>query len=254
MNKKHRWYLDGGGVSFDADYQAVLDRATTLGYTQPSAAQQTKQNQLVLDLKSAGVWSLMDVWYVFATDGDRNFAKINWKSPSNYLATESNTPTFTPDIGFTGNGSNMELDTGLSPSAGPNILQDDAGIYGYFTGTLSNVLCGIFVGNYLCMRPGTGRMYMNTTVPTSGLSTAYTGGGFFHAKRTGAAAVQFFKNGSSAVTGVEASVGLSASTLRILGGATLFSSCASGCFGAGASLNGLESAFYNAWNTYITSL
>ena len=44
-----------GGVSFDPDYQAVLDYATTQGYTLPSASQQTAQNQLVLDLKAAGV-------------------------------------------------------------------------------------------------------------------------------------------------------------------------------------------------------
>ena len=40
--------------SFDADYQAVLDRSTALGYTEPSAAQQTLQNTLVTDFKNCG--------------------------------------------------------------------------------------------------------------------------------------------------------------------------------------------------------
>ena len=31
--------------AFDADYQAVLTRASSLGYTLPSASVQTKQNQ-----------------------------------------------------------------------------------------------------------------------------------------------------------------------------------------------------------------
>jgi hypothetical protein len=35
----------GGGGGFDADYQAVLNYATTQGYTLPSAGQQVKQNQ-----------------------------------------------------------------------------------------------------------------------------------------------------------------------------------------------------------------
>jgi hypothetical protein len=46
-----------GGGGFDADYQAVLDYATTQGYTLPSSGQQTLQNQLVVDLKDGGIWS-----------------------------------------------------------------------------------------------------------------------------------------------------------------------------------------------------
>jgi len=34
---------------FDADYQAVLNYATTQGYSLPSASQQTKQNKLLVD-------------------------------------------------------------------------------------------------------------------------------------------------------------------------------------------------------------
>jgi len=41
----------------DSDYQAVLDYATTQGYTLPSASQQLLQNQLVVDLKDGGIWS-----------------------------------------------------------------------------------------------------------------------------------------------------------------------------------------------------
>jgi hypothetical protein len=35
------------GIGFDADYQAVLNRAIALGYNLPLASQQIKQNQLV---------------------------------------------------------------------------------------------------------------------------------------------------------------------------------------------------------------
>jgi len=41
---KKMWVFGGSGVSFDSDYQAVLDRGTALGYTLPSASQRTKQN------------------------------------------------------------------------------------------------------------------------------------------------------------------------------------------------------------------
>jgi hypothetical protein len=85
---------------FDADYQAVLNYATTQGYTLPSAGQQTLQNQLVVDLKAGGIWSKLDTFAVFATDGDSDFALIDWKRLSDYTV---NSPTFTINKGL-GNG------------------------------------------------------------------------------------------------------------------------------------------------------
>jgi hypothetical protein len=100
---------------FDADYQAVLDYATTQGYTLPSSGQQALQNQLVVDLKNAGVWSKLDTFAVFATDaedspgsGTSNFALIDWKRLSLYTA--FNSPTFTTNEGFQGNGTSSYID------------------------------------------------------------------------------------------------------------------------------------------------
>jgi len=96
---------------FDADYQAILDRSTTLGYTAPSASQQTLQNTLVTDLKTAGVWDKLDLFYCFATDGDSDYATLNWKSPSSFQVTKVNSPTFTADEGFNGDGASAYLNT-----------------------------------------------------------------------------------------------------------------------------------------------
>ena len=68
------YYRVRASTSYDSDYQAVLDYATTQGYTLPSSGQQTLQNQLVADLKDAGVWSKLDTFAVFATDGNEDFA------------------------------------------------------------------------------------------------------------------------------------------------------------------------------------
>ena len=103
----------GGG--FDADYQAVLDYATTQGYTLPSAGQQALQNQLVVDLKNATVWSDLDLFYVFATDGDEDFATINWKDVNNFQATKVNSPDFTTNVGFNSNGSSSYLSSNYVP-------------------------------------------------------------------------------------------------------------------------------------------
>ena len=64
---------------FDSDYQAVLDFATSEGDTLPSANQQILQNQVVLSLKDKGLWNKKDVFGLFATDGNVDFALICWK-------------------------------------------------------------------------------------------------------------------------------------------------------------------------------
>jgi hypothetical protein len=114
----------GGGGGFDADYQAVLNYATTQGYTLPSAGQQTLQNQLVVDLKTDGIWAKLDTFAVFATDGDSDFALIDWIRLSDYTAV--NSPTFTADEGFTGNGTSSYIDTNFQPINGTNYAQNSA--------------------------------------------------------------------------------------------------------------------------------
>jgi hypothetical protein len=101
--------------AFDADYQAVLDYGTTQGYTLPSESQQLLQNQLVVDLKDAAVWSDLDLFYVFATDGDEDFATINWKDVNNFQATKVNSPDFTTNVGFNSNGTSSYLSTNYVP-------------------------------------------------------------------------------------------------------------------------------------------
>ncbi len=125
----NRIYRSGSGPSFDSDYQAVLSRSAALGYTAPSAAQQTLQNTLVTDLKTVGVWDKLDLFYVFATDGDSDYATLNWKTPSSFQLTKTNSPTFTTNEGFAQSGT-ASLDTGfILNTSGTNYTQNDAGIF-----------------------------------------------------------------------------------------------------------------------------
>jgi hypothetical protein len=120
-------YPSAGGGGFDADYQAVLDYATTQGYTLPSAGQQTLQNQLVVDLKAGGIWNKLDTFAVFATDGSSDFALIDWIRLSQYTAV--NSPTFTTDEGFQGDGTSSYINTNFNPATqGVNFANNNAGI------------------------------------------------------------------------------------------------------------------------------
>ena len=106
----------GGGFAYDASYQAVLDRATALGYSQPTNDQKLVQNQLVLDLKAAGLWTRLDIFYAFANDGSAEFATLNWISPTNHQATLVNSPTFTSNVGFNSDGVSAYIDLNINLS------------------------------------------------------------------------------------------------------------------------------------------
>ena len=93
MDKTKKFLLMfGNGISipvsdFDADYQAILDRADVLSYVKPSPEQQIIQNQLMIDSKSNGIYAEEDIMYVPANDGSFEFGCLNWKDPSNYELT-----------------------------------------------------------------------------------------------------------------------------------------------------------------------
>ena len=99
------------GVSTDADYQAVLDRGTTEGYTLPSASQQELQNTLVTSLKAdSNVWDKLDMLFVFANNGSEEYSLIDWKNPTGTLGIATtdidwvNTDTDVTTAGFTSDG------------------------------------------------------------------------------------------------------------------------------------------------------
>ena len=120
------------GVGFTAEYQAILDYATLQGYTLPSYSVQVLDNQQIVSLKAAGIWNLLDVFYQFATDGDSNFACINWKSPGNFSCLKVSSPTFTSLEGFTGNATTAYLNTQWKAlTNGVNYTQNNAHAFAY---------------------------------------------------------------------------------------------------------------------------
>jgi len=134
--------LSGGG--FDSDYQAVLDFATSEGITLPSENQQILQNQLVLDLKSNGIWSNLDAFGVLATDGDSDFALIDWVRLITMTANSS--PTFATNLGYTGNGTSSFIDTFFSVSDGTNYQLSDSSFGAYYNNVLTRTNKGFGMG------------------------------------------------------------------------------------------------------------
>jgi hypothetical protein len=126
-----------GGNPYETEYQAVLDYATAQGFAKPTTDQQLKQNQLLKDLKTAGIWAKLDTFAVFANNGGANFGLIDWKRLTTY--TGINSPTFVSNIGFNSNGTSSYIDLNYNAStAGVNYKLNDACFGAYVTPLASN--------------------------------------------------------------------------------------------------------------------
>jgi hypothetical protein len=245
----------GGDAGFDSDYQAVLNYATTQGYTLPSAGQQVKQNQLVLDLKSGGIWSKLDTFAVFATNGNIDFALIDWKRLSQYTAV--NSPTFTTNEGFTGNGTSSYVDTNFNPStSGVNYTLNNASRYffphafvstGRIDGTTSTAVNSIVRSSLATQRinSGSGNLALSFDY------TAVINPKSIH--RTSSTSVDLF-NGTAGTTGVQTSASILNSNQFVLRSATSYGAHTASAYAMGASLVAENTDFVNAYNTYKSAI
>jgi hypothetical protein len=237
---------------FDADYQAVLDYATTQGYTLPSAGQQTLQNQLVVDLKAGGVWNKLDTFGVFATDGSSNFALIDWKRLSQYTAV--NSPTFTSNGGFAGNGTSSYIDTNYNPStSGVNYTLNDAGRFFWVdnrTGTRweGTSIVGINESRNL----SSASIYINASLVLS-LAVDFAVNGFHAINRINSNDVELF-TGTTQFSRNQTSTSIFNSNQFVLRGGTTYNASRFRFYAMGASLVSENTDFYNSMNTYLTSL
>ena len=249
-------FRSNSGVSFDADYQAVLDYATTQGYTLPSSGQQTLQNQLVVDLKAGGIWSKLDTFAVFATDGSSDFALIDWKRLSQYTAV--NSPTFTTNDGFSGNGTSAYIDTNFDISTGTNYTQDNASrtmwIKSLGDGTRPEAQLG---GSYnLSRNNASGANGINTSNSGALPSPQTNTNGVFRAlHRSSSTATTFYSNLNS-VNITFTSQTIPSGNQYILYGGSAFSPSTTtfGMYAMGSNLILEHTDFYNSWINYYNSL
>ena len=241
----------------------------------PSLSQRIKQNALFTSFENevGNGLSSLDLLYVMATDGTSTYARINWKDPGTFNATAFNSPTFTSNIGFSGNASNQYLDSGWDPvNNGVNFTLDECGVFCYVNNNHSsgNKAAvgfrgnggGALLGQVILLPKDTGDQHafsLQNVAP--GVGSSVSANGFYHFRRVADNDLRLFKNGSQVgATQTTASDSLSNQDLYILalnangGGAALFSDAQVGIVGAGASLTGKEANLYTAWNDYFSSL
>jgi hypothetical protein len=260
-----------GLPEFDEDYQNVIDTGLSLGYRLPSCDQRVLQNQLVLDLKAAGIWDELDLLYVFATDGDENYATINWKAPANFRCTRVNSPAHIANVGVQGNATNSYLDTNWAPginathltlnsaSAFCYINNDTVSSISRYQWGVDNNAAAVIT---LCVKATTTAHRFGVNSSNADLTTGTINSmGLHQTQRTASNEMRLFKNGvqvgstlTTASSNVPPSAKLSICGFNVNGTTTAFSEAQIGIFGIGSSLSGKESALNTVWNDYFTSL
>jgi hypothetical protein len=244
-----------GSYILDADYYAVLDRGTTLGYTLPDATLQGKQNTLVISLKSAGIWNKLDILKIYATNNS-NMATLNWKAPASHQTTLVNSPTFTANQGFKGNASTSYLNTNFNPAtSGVQYTLNNASRFIYLktafvtanygqldslTGSTSNILYNRNVNDQK-INQGASAISHNADLSGAGLKVI---------NRTSSTNVELF-NGSTQLSRTATSTSVASGNQYVLpnGGDARAS-----VYGMGASLVAENSSLKTILDTYVNSL
>jgi len=248
-------------ASFDTDYQAILNKGTSLGYTLPSDSVKLKQNTLLTNMKADGVWAKLDVFYVFAQDGGSAFGTLNWKNPNANQSALVNSPTFVVNGGFQGNGTSSYIDTNFNPATqGVQYTQNNASRY-FFAYAMSggNRFDGndVSIGSNSILRSSSTFQRINTN---GNLATSFNYTTIANAKsihRTSSTNVTLFDETTGAST-TQTSATIQNSNQYILrsgpisGAAYAAFTCAA--YAMGAELTAENTNFVNDWNTYKNSL
>lgn len=186
--------IPSGG--FDADAQAFFERVTTAGGTL-STTEKTAVNQLVLDMKSANIWTAMKAVYPMVGASAAACAQ-NLKS-SSFTGTFTSGWTF-ESTGVTPNGTSAYMNTNCSP----NQMSSISIHISVYNRTESNA--GVEMGSTILSNDcqlvsrisGSNFSYINQTTGTGFLQSASTG--FVIAQRTNSTERLYYRNNAKTTT------------------------------------------------------
>jgi hypothetical protein len=249
--------LSGGYLR---ETQAILEAMEQAGA--PAWERRSLYNSVVSALIAADVWSRLDAFYMLAAHASAA-ALINWKAPGAFNLTPVNSPTFTTDRGFTGDGSTSYLNTNFNPvAAAGNYAQNSnhAAVWvNQGVGDATRVVFGN-LNERIIPQQATAQLNTRSAVGASdtvAITNALGNSGY--SRLTGSEYGQF-KNGVKLATPARASTGLESDHFGLLatislGTPGLYSSrrIASAHFGAGLS-DAQMLAAHNAINTFLTAI
>lgn len=250
-----------GTVSaYESEASALFARFTS----DPGSTRKGHINTLIAALKSASVWTKLDALYILAAH-DSQAACRNWIADS-YNLTATNSPTFTTDRGYTGNGSNAYLETGFNPAtaSSPKYVQDSASIGVWCidnTTDANGYAIGLRGASTASLNPrstsaNTLRGTINKVTNIFNFGSNTTADGLSVLCRTSSTAMAAFRNGATngTVTG-QASTAVSSVPMAILMANAAYSSHQVAVGLIGQDLSATDNTnLYNALNTYLVAV
>lgn len=198
-------------TTFCAEYTAFLARTTGM-----NATHQTAYQNLICGLVTDGVWSKLDILYIFATQTS-TIAQLNLVS-SSFNATIVGSPTFTADLGYNGtdNGVANYINTTFNPTtaSSPKFTQNSAhmALWSTVTTTSTNAAAGGQTAGHVAYlyTKFSGDSSAYSRINNSGASgpNAVAGNpkGLEIGNRSGASATQLYLNNALLQSAVDASV------------------------------------------------
>lgn len=243
------------GPAYDPDALAFFTRLTN----QPTDARKKLYSDLIVSLKTAGVWGKLDALYILAA-ADAQAARQNLVANA-FNLTASGSPTFTTDRGYTGDGVASYLDTSANRAALTNYSRDNASLFVWEN--QENTSSGAAIGS----PPSTTQATINPKGPVgfigrvndTGVQSAIASSmGLSAADRPNSTNSFFYRDGSQVFTASAASLALTTGNFTLLasnGGVANFRASRLACAGFGASLGPSgHAALYAALNTYFTAV
>lgn len=226
MDKYHALLLLDSRVAAPPSYESVIERATALGYTLPSPAQQINQKTLMDGLISSGLINAFDSFYFWQSEaGTDDFRRIDWKRPSRLMDWDT-PPPVVPNVGLYMDPRQLAgfgyLQSNYNPSVdGVQYTRNNAGVYfnsiagyppkGMATGL--DVRCAgslnIPGSNY---RINTDVTFSNFTIPVANYN------GLMSMRRVSSVGIQFWHDLNVVATSTShPSTGVPLSPLKMLG-------------------------------------
>ena len=252
-------FFNLGGASNDADAQAFIDAAGITDATQKSAV-----NQLVLDLKSANIWTKMKAIYPIV-GGTASTHKWNLKDPRDLDAAfrlTFSTGWTHASTGMTPNGTSAYSNTFLNV----NTLTQDSNHFSYYSRTNSqtghdagavDMSSSPFKRFELLLRYTDNNSY-NTIMSTTQTAVSVTDSkAFWIMSRTTSSQVKQFKNNTLFATSNQTSIAPFNKVIYLgqSNGQSFWSNKQVAFASIGDGLTDAEAAnFYTAVNTYQTTL
>jgi hypothetical protein len=268
INNNTTWNFTSDAAGYGAEATALFAAMSVA----PDDTRKGHIDTLIAALKTAGIWAKLDVLWVPAAH-DVQAARLNWKDPASFTLSEVSSPTFTTDRGYTGNGTSSYLNTGWDPANnGVQHALNSASLGVYVNGGLATAAAVTEIGG----SDGTNAAFIQARAFTSNdviwarvnssVSQGYALGlittsyGLTVMNRSGASAVQAYKNGSVLDTSTAAASALTSRDFYLLasnnnGTPGSFSSRRVAVAFAGASLGSTEQAnLDSALDTYLVAI